>query len=77
MKVRDLMKQLRELDGEQEVIVAYWTKETVEGYGAPKLTNDQWNEVVDTYDDGEWHWQSSAAEDFVEIAENVVNGSEG
>lgn len=73
MKVRELLSELRKLDGEQEVIVAYWTKDTVEEYGAPKLTNDQWSEVVDTYEDGEWHWQSSAAEDFVEIAEQVAS----
>jgi hypothetical protein len=38
------------------------------------LTDDQWFDVVDKYDDGEWHWQSSAAEDFVDIAKEVVSG---
>jgi hypothetical protein len=28
--------------------------------------------VVDNYDDGEWYFQSLAAESFVEIAEKVV-----
>lgn len=72
MKVKDLLKELVELDGEQEVIVAYWTKETVQDYGAPEMDNDDWEVVVQRYEDGEWHWQSSAAEDFVEIAEQVV-----
>jgi hypothetical protein len=71
MKVKELRAQLETLDGEQELIVAYWDKETVEGYGSPDLSNDDWEVVVERYENGEWHWQSSAAEDFVEIAESV------
>ena len=80
MKVKDLLTQLEAYDGEQELIVAYWDKATVEGYGSGwggktnlKLTDDQWGEVVDSYENGEWHWQGSAAEDFVEIASRVVD----
>jgi len=40
-------------------------------YGAPDLTDSEWREVVSTYENGEWHFQSSAAEDFVEIASQV------
>jgi hypothetical protein len=80
MKVKDLLTQLEAYDGEQELIVAYWDKATVEGYGSGwggksnlKLTDDQWGEVVDSYENGEWHWQGSAAEDFVEIASRVAD----
>ena len=80
MKVKDLLTQLQAYDGEQELIVAYWDKETVEGYGSGfggktdlKLTDDQWGEVVDSYENGEWYWQGSAAEDFVEIANRVAD----
>jgi arabinogalactan endo-1,4-beta-galactosidase len=79
MKVKDLIEQLQAYDGKQELIVAYWDKETVEGYGSGwggkkdlKLTDDQWEEVVESYENGEWHWQGSAAEDFVEIASRVA-----
>ncbi len=71
MKVKDLVKQLEAYDGENELIVAYWDKEIISMYGGPDLTDDEWGEVVESYEDGEWHWQSSAAEDFVEIARNV------
>ena len=78
MKVKDLIEQLQAYDGKQELIVAYWDKETVEGYGSGwggkkdlTLTDDQWEEVVESYENGEWHWQGSAAEDFVEIASRV------
>lgn len=80
MKVSALIEQLKAYDGEVELIVAYWDKETVEGYmdiDDPDLTDEQWSDVVSEYEDGEWHWQSSAAEDFVQIAKNALDESEG
>jgi hypothetical protein len=84
VKVKDLIEQLKSYDGEDELIVAYWDKETVIDYGSPDwpgeenltLTDEQWSEVVDTYEAGEWHWQSSASEDFVEIANEVTGKGE-
>jgi hypothetical protein len=71
MKVRELVSQLQlSYLPDDEVIVAYWDKETVEGTDL-KLTDDQWGEVVEIYENGEWHWQGSAAEDFSEIASRV------
>lgn len=72
MKVKDLLEQLEAYEPDTELIVAYWDKETVEGYGAPTLSETQWGLVVQAYQDGEWHWQGSAGDDFVEIAEKVV-----
>jgi hypothetical protein len=80
MKVRELVSQLQlGYLPDDEVIVAYWDKETIERYGSGwggktdlKLTDDQWGEVVNSYENGEWHWQGSAAEDFVEIASRVA-----
>jgi hypothetical protein len=76
MKVKDLVEQLKAYDGEQELIVAYWDKQTVEGYGAPKMTDLDWSAVIDRYDDGEWHWQGSAGDDFVQIAHEVMAEAE-
>ena len=80
MKVKDLITQLQAYDGEQELIVAYWDKETVEGYGSGwtkeidlSLTDDQWTDLVGRYEDGEWSWQSSAADDFLDIAKEVIS----
>jgi hypothetical protein len=72
MKVKNLIEQLQAYTPDTELIVAYWDKETVEGYGSPSLSETQWALVVDNYDDGEWYFQSLAAESFVEIAEKVV-----
>ncbi len=80
MKVKELIEQLKAYDGEQELLVAYWDKETVEGYGSGwtketdlSLTDEQWSELVRRYGDGEWSWQSSAADDFLDLAKEVVN----
>jgi hypothetical protein len=79
MKVKNLIEQLQAYTPDTELIVAYWDKETVEGYASGwgeqdrlVLTDDQWLDVVEKYDDGEWHWQSSAAEDFADMARDVV-----
>jgi hypothetical protein len=72
MKVKDLIKDLSKYNKETELIVAYWDKETVEDYGSPKLSETQWSLVVEDYESGEWGWQSTAAEEFVESAERIV-----
>jgi hypothetical protein len=72
MRVKDLKEQLEAYTDETELIVAYWDKETVEGYGAPTMSETQWSLVIEAYEDGEWHWQGSAGDDFVEIALKVV-----
>ena len=79
MKVKNLIEQLQAYTPDTELIVAYWDKETVEGYASGwgeqdrfVLTDDQWLDVVDKYDDGEWHCQSSAAQDFTDMARDVV-----
>lgn len=77
MKVAKIREQLEAYDGEDELIIAYWDKNIITMYGAPDLTDSEWGEVVSSYENGEWFWQSSAAEDFVEIAQNVkAKGSE-
>ena len=84
MKVKDLIKELESYDGKDDLIVAYWDKETVERYGSGwsgksdlKLTDEQWEAVVEMYEDGEWHWQGSAGDDFVELAhKSIAEGKE-
>lgn len=79
MKVKNLIEQLQTtLDPEDEVIVAYWDKETIEGYNPDmELTKEQFAEVAARYEDGEYLWQSQAADTFVEMAEEVIEESEG
>jgi hypothetical protein len=83
MKVKDLIEQLKAYTPDTELIVAYWDKETVIDNGSPdwpgeenlSLTDEQWSEVVDAYEAGEWGWQSLASETFVEIAEEIAGDS--
>ena len=48
MKVKDLIEQLSAYDKETELVVAYWDKETVEGYAGlgtldRDLSETQWS----------------------------------
>jgi hypothetical protein len=73
MKVKDLIERLStNYEPDTELIVDYWDKEIVESYGSPSLSKTQWSLVIEDYENGEWHFQSLAAEVFVEIAEKVV-----
>ena len=80
MKVKDLIAKLGTYEGDTELIVAYWDKETVENYASGwgendrvALTDDQWSDVVAKYDDGEWHFQMSAADTLGDLAREVVD----
>jgi hypothetical protein len=73
MKVRELVSQLQlNYLPDDEVIVAYWDKQIVEGFSMLSLSETQWSLVVEDSESGEWNWQSSAGETLIEIAEKVV-----
>jgi hypothetical protein len=72
MKVSKLIEQLKQYESDDELIVAYWDKETVEWYSDVEITKDEWSCVVEMYEDREWYWQSMAASDFTEWAEKVI-----
>jgi hypothetical protein len=73
MKVRELVSQLQlSYLPDDEVIVAYWDKQIVEGFSMLSLSETQWSLVVEDSESGEWNWQSSAGETLIEIAEKVV-----
>jgi hypothetical protein len=73
MKVRELVSQLQlNYLPDDEVVVAYWDKQIVEGFSMLSLSETQWSLVVEDSESGEWNWQSSAGETLIEIAEKVV-----
>lgn len=73
MKVRELVSQLQlNYLPDDEVVVAYWDKQIVEGFSMLSLSETQWSLVVDESESGEWDWQSSAGETLIEITEKVV-----
>lgn len=85
MKVKELLAQLEAYNGEEELIVAYWDKSSIEdqNYNHEEnelltLTDEQWGQVVKRYQDGEWVFQSSASELFTDLIDEVLTeGSEG
>lgn len=48
MKVREAIELLSEYDNEQEIVIGWWDKETVEDYIDYnfELTNEQWHNIV-------------------------------
>jgi hypothetical protein len=75
MLVKELIEQLqRHYTPEDNLIVAYWDKGTVVGYAsAQEMPEEDWAEVVAKYEDGEFGWQSDAADSFLQLAEEVKN----
>ena len=46
MNVRQLKKQLEQLDNDEELYVEYWTKASVQIMEDIELTEDEWGRVV-------------------------------
>lgn len=53
MKAQDAIKWLSNYDPEQEIIIAWWDKDT-SGYN---LTEEQWQTIVDDVDKREYCWE--------------------
>jgi hypothetical protein len=69
MRVKDIITQLQAYDPEEEVAVAYWDRETVDSYANEEfeVSDELWVKIVERYENGEWGWQSWAADTFVDI----------
>jgi hypothetical protein len=46
MKVSDLIDQLSQYQPNDQIIVAYWDKETVEVFSEVTLTDEKWIDIV-------------------------------
>jgi hypothetical protein len=61
VQVKYVIEQLKDYDPEDEIVVVYWDKETIEMITEP-LTEEQWLDVVgfaDDYMDNldiDWNW---------------------
>ncbi len=73
MRVDKLMENLSKLEPDQELIVAYWDKSIVAGWQEEEITDDQWVEVVEKYENGEWYWEELAADCFTDLVREVKN----
>jgi hypothetical protein len=75
MLVKELIEQLQKYyQPEDNLIVAYWDKGTITSYAEVKeMTEDDWTQVVDKYENGEFGWQSDATDSFLQLTEEVKN----
>lgn len=77
MKVKDLIDRLQSnYKPDDELFVEYWDKECVEGYGTSrKLSEDEWASAVEEMENGEFAYQSYAADLLVDKAEEAMEES--
>ena len=54
MKVKEIINALKDYDPEEEVMIAYWTKDLVQGWFDKEdneiITDDIWNVAVDEFE---------------------------
>ena len=51
MKVKELIKQLKKYSNEDdEIIVAYWDKDDIDGWYQDNISNEQWKKLVNKFD---------------------------
>jgi hypothetical protein len=49
--VKYVIEQLKQLDKNEEIVIAYWTKEWFTDMLAKDITDDQWCDIVGACDD--------------------------
>lgn len=54
MKVKEIIESLKDYDPEEEVMIAYWTKDLVQGWFDEEeneiITDDIWNVAVEEFE---------------------------
>ena len=80
MTVQELIKQLGDYSLDEEIYVEYWDKATVESFmwdgmsDMPRLTDDQWSQVVEEMENHENYHTIKASEALVETADSIMAG---
>jgi hypothetical protein len=73
MQVKEAIKYLKELNPESEIVAAWWSKDLVEQWvDTSVLNDDQWSNVVSRYEEGEFAWQSDAAETLRDLGNEIL-----
>jgi activator of HSP90 ATPase len=66
--VRTVIEQLSQLDPDQQIVVEWWAKEFAENFALDtKLTDEQWDELVEQYEDG-----IGVGEEFAQTLQLIV-----
>ena len=51
MKVKYAIEQLKRLDEDEEIVIAYWSKDWFVDVLGRDITDDQWDDIVGACDD--------------------------
>ena len=72
MQVKYAIEQLSKLDKNEEIVIAYWTKEWFTEILARDITDDQWLDIADACDSTlEWN---GVGDDMQAAAIEVLDG---
>ena len=74
MKVSDIIKDLEAYNPDEELVVAYWDKESIEQILDQGIADSKWVDVVDEHEGRAHYWVSLAYDSIVEIIMNEKNG---
>lgn len=73
MQVKYAIEQLSKLDKNEEIVIAYWTKEWFTDILARDITDDQWLDIADACDSTlEWN---GVGDDMQAAAIEVLDGA--
>lgn len=73
MQVKYAIEQLSKLDKNEEIVIAYWTKEWFTDILAREITDDQWLDIADACDSTlEWN---GVGDDMQAAAIEVLDGA--
>ena len=70
MEVKDAIEILEEEPLNSEIIVAYWTKETIEHYADATLTDEQWSDLCE-YGNNYMDW-GGVADDIIDHLNYII-----
>ena len=71
MRVKELIKQLKHMDEDEEIIAVYWTKKDVnDWYYTIDITDGQWGKLVDKFDDYDYQ---QTGDDIVYQLDDIID----
>ena len=74
MNVKELKEQLEGYSDDTELIVLYWDSRYWSDILDVPISPDEWGSIVNTYEGGEWDFQSDASETIESIIIDEMEG---
>jgi hypothetical protein len=70
MKVKEMIDILNTLNPDERIMVAWWSKDTVQGWTDKPITDEMWVGLVDTFDDWDLQEVADDIETLIEVRDD-------